>query len=284
MNLMLIVLATLSLSAGGFQEYDHSEKEVIKKSLQYPVGGPSHQLVVDNINGSIHLVGYEGNEIQLVVHRTSYADSPEKLKEAREKVRLDIKEEPGRIILYVDAPWRCHDGHGTYRDNEHYGYDADFDFEIKVPSRSDIALSTVNKGDITVVNLNGGFDVGNVNGAIEMTGIQGSGLASTVNGKVAVQFRKNPESRCGFKTINGSIEVKVPDELSADLKFKTFNGDMYSDFEVTSLPQQASAPEKAGKRTIYRRGEYSVVRAGKGGPEMRFETLNGDIRILKSHE
>ena len=140
----------------------------------------------------------------------------------------------------------------------------------------------MNKGDVIVENVNGTFEVGNVNGGIDMTGIAGSGLASTVNGRVEVQFKKNPESRCGFKTINGSIEVKVPDELSADLRLKTFNGEVFSDFEVTSLPQQAPAKEKTGKRTIYRGGDYCNVRAGKGGPEIRFETLNGDIRILRS--
>lgn len=283
MRMLTIVLVLLAALPGTSQGYDYADKEVITRTLQFPAGGSSRQIVVDNINGSLNVIGYDGNEIQLTVHRVSYGDSPDKVKEAKEKVHLDIREEPGKVILYVDAPWRCHDGRGTYRDNDHYGYDADFDFEIKVPNRADFALSTVNKGDVVVQNMTGAFEVSNVNGEIDMSGIVGAGLASTVNGKVEVQFRKNPDSRCSFRTVNGTIEVKVPDELSADLKFKTFNGEMYSDFEVSNLPQQVPTREKEGKRTVYRGGEYSVVRAGRGGPEMRFETLNGDIRILKSH-
>jgi hypothetical protein len=283
MKTLLIALAALVASVSAHQEYDQTEKEVIKKTLQFPQGGSRREIVVDNINGSVNVIGYEGNDIQLVVHRTTYGTSPERLQEGKEKVRLDIREEPGKVILYVDAPWRCPDGHGTYRDNGHYGYDADFDFDVRVPYGSTIAVSTVNKGEVSVENMTGDFEVSNVNGGIEMTGIAGTGSASTVNGKVEVQFKKNPEGRCGFRTINGSIEVRVPDDLSADLKFKTMNGEMYSDFDVTTLPQQVPTLEKSGKRTIYRGGEYSVVRAGKGGPEMRFETLNGDIRILRSH-
>ncbi|RPH37546.1 hypothetical protein EHM92_02405 [bacterium] len=283
MKIVLTILIAVVALGAGRQEFDRSEKEVITRTLQFPDGGTSRELVVDNINGSLDVVGYEGSEIQLLVHRTSYGESPEKLRKAKEKIRLDIREEPGKIILYVDAPWRCHDGSGTYRGNEYAGYDADFDFEIKVPSRCDVALSTVNKGEVTVENIAGAFEVSNVNGGIEMSGIAGAGVASTVNGKVNVHFRKNPGSRCGFRTVNGSIEVEVPDDLSADVKFKTFNGDMYSDFDVTGVPKQAPALQKFGKRTVYRGGEYSSVRAGNGGPEMLFETLNGDIRILKSH-
>lgn len=284
MKTLIVALVGLVTLGAAWQGYEYSEKEEITKTLQFPAGGAPRQIVVDNINGSLNVVGYDGNDIQLVVHRVSFGDSPEKVKEAKEKVRLDIREEPGKVILYVDAPWRCHDGHGTYRDKGHYGYDADFDFEIRVPSRSDFALSTVNKGDITVKDMSGTFEVSNVNGGIDMSGIAGAGLASTVNGKVDVRFKKNPESRCGFRTVNGTIEVRVPDDLSADLKFKTFNGEMYSDFDVAALPREVSALEKVGNRTVYRGGEYSTVRAGKGGPEMRLETLNGDIRILKSHE
>jgi DUF4097 and DUF4098 domain-containing protein YvlB len=84
--------------------------------------------------------------------------------------------------------------------------------------------------------------------------------------------------------VNGSIEVEVPDDLSAELLFKTFNGEMYSDFEVSSAARQFPTAKKTGKRTVYRGNEFTVVRAGAGGPELYFETLNGDIRILKSHK
>ena len=203
MKTLLIALAALVASVSAHQEYDQTDKEVIKKTLQFPQGGSSRQIVIDNISGSLNIVGYDGNDIQLVVHRTTYGTTPERLKEGKEKVRLDIREEPGKVVLYVDAPWRCHDGHGTFRDDDHYGYDADFDFDVKVPYGSNIALSTVNKGEVSVENMSGDFEVSNVNGGIEMTGIAGAGLASTVNGKVEVQFKKNPEGRCGFRTSTG---------------------------------------------------------------------------------
>jgi hypothetical protein len=280
---IMILTAALSLG-GGADRPGLSEKEDIRKTLRFPEGGSANRLVVDNISGSIALTGYDGSDIQLVAHRTSYGTTTEKLNESKAKILLDIREEPGTIILYVNTPWRCGDGSVSYRRRDDDGFDADFDFEIKIPAKADVSLKTVNKGGISVSDVNGAFEVENVNGGIRMSGITGSGLASTVNGNVDVRFRKNPESRCGFKTVNGSIEIGVPDELSADLRLKTFNGEVYTDFDVTGLPRPASAPERIGRRTVYRGDEFFSVRAGGGGPALVFETLNGDIRILRNHK
>jgi DUF4097 and DUF4098 domain-containing protein YvlB len=277
---VLAALVCLGASAG---EYGSVEKEEITKALKFPEGGSSRQLVVDNINGTIAVTGYDGNEVRLVAHRTSYGDSDEKLRMSKEKITLEIKEEPGKIILSVKTPWRCEDGSLSYRERREYGFDADFDFDLKVPRKIDFALRTVNKGTITVTDMEGEFEVSNVNGGIAMSGIAGSGLVTTVNGELSVRFTKNPESRCGFRTVNGEIEVEFPQQLSADLKFKTFNGEVYSDFEVTGLPRKATAVERIGRRTLYKGDQYSSVRAGSGGPELMFETLNGDIRILHAH-
>jgi hypothetical protein len=278
------VLAALLLGGAGPGRPGLSEKEDIRKTLLFPAGGASKRLVVDNISGSIEVAGYDGSDIQLVAHRTSYGTSAERLMESKARISLDIREEPGTVILYVNTPWRCGDGSVSYRSRDDYGFDADFDFEIKVPANTDFSLRTVNKGGISVSNVTGAFEVENVNGKIGMSGIAGSGLVSTVNGNVDVRFRKNPDARCGFKTVNGSIEIGLPDDLAADLRLKTFNGEVYSDFNVTGLPRQASAPERIGRRTVYRGDEFFSVRAGGGGPEMVFETLNGDIRILRIHK
>jgi len=283
MKTLLVAVAAILLAGRGPGEYDSAEKEEIRKTLQFAGGTGSRQIIVDNINGSINVAGYDGSDVQLVAHRTSYGNSTDGLRKSKEKITLEIKEEPGKLVLYVNTPWRCDDRSVSYRRRDDYGFDADFDFELKVPWKTDFSLRTVNKGEITVANMNGSFEVSNVNGGIEMSGISGDGLVTTVNGEVLVSFRKNPASRCGFRTVNGSIEVRFPDELSADLKLKTFNGEVYSDFDVTGLPRTSIGTERIGRRTVYRGDEFLAVRAGAGGPEMLFDTLNGDIRILKTH-
>ncbi len=284
MKWMLFTL-TAALALGfGVERSELTDKEEITKSISFPPGGSTRALVVDNIRGSIEVVGYDGDELKLVVHRTSYGDSEAELQEAKKKITLEITEGPGRLILYVDAPWRCNDGKGIHYSSEDYGYDAAFDFELKVPRNTDCTLKTINDGSITASGVTGRFEVRNVNGAIDMAGITGSGTAKTVNGNVSVRFDRNPEARCGFATVNGTIDVTMRSDLSADLRLKTFNGEVYTDFDVTGLPHPSPTAKRAGHRTTYRSDDYSVVRAGEGGPELDFETLNGDIRILKLHQ
>ena len=259
-----------------------SEKEEVRKTLKFSdQAAASYSLLVDNMNGSIDVVGYDGKDVQLVVHEVFRGISHEKIAEARKRVTLDLKEENDRIVIYVDAPWRCSDGSIRDRGESYYGYDADFDFELSVPFKTNLELKTVNNGDVNVRNVEGDYDVDNVNGSITMEGIAGSGKAGTVNGSINVQFRKNPLERCSFSTVNGEVEGKFQDDLSADVRLKTFNGQVYTDFTFGDLPTGGSERERHGRRSVYRKEDSFAVRIGTGGPELTFDTLNGNIYILK---
>ncbi|HTY01323.1 MAG TPA: hypothetical protein VMG09_14965 [Bacteroidota bacterium] len=284
MHWALWTLTIVMPLALGVETQEYTAKEDIIRSIPFPGSGASRTLAVDNIRGSIDVVGYDGDKLELVAHRTSYGDTEEKLEEAKKNITLDVSQDSGRIVLYVRTPWRYENSSGSHIHEDDEGYDAEFNFELKVPSRTDCILKTVNGGSISVSGMTGTFEVRNVNGGIAMTRIAGSGSAKTVNGNVKVDFRENPASRCGFATINGSIDVTLDRNLSADFRFKTFNGEVYSDFEFTGLPHDSPSSERFGRRTVYHGNDYTRVRAGNGGPRLDFETLNGDIHILKNHQ
>jgi DUF4097 and DUF4098 domain-containing protein YvlB len=121
--------------------------------------------------------------------------------------------------------------------------------------------------------------VGNVNGGIHLSSIGGSGDAHTVNGPILVQFAKNPTAACSFKSINGHVDVYFRRDLSADMFFKTFNGQIYSDFFVTPRPAPTTVADRQNGKFVYRSNGMRAGRAGAGGPELTFDTLNGDIRL-----
>ena len=257
------------------------ENEEIRRSVKFAPDAQQRKLVVDNINGEITVTGYDGETIELVAQKEIEAESKEKIEEAKQEVVLEVKEEKNKVILYVDAPWRTRDGI-NYRGWHYYGYEVTYDFELKVPRKTSLYLKTVNHGKVIVKDMEGEFEVKNVNDGIEMSGIKGPVKAGTVNGRVKVAFAQNPESECSFRTVNGKVEVSLRDGLNADLKLKTFNGQVYTDFDVTDLPRKiATVEEQKGRRKIYRRGGFFSVRVGKGGPEFSFDTLNGNIYILK---
>ncbi|MBI4429038.1 MAG: hypothetical protein HY562_07950 [Ignavibacteriales bacterium] len=256
------------------------DEQRLERTFQRTAETPYRKIILDNIAGGIVVEGYEGDKIHLIVQQRYEAESDEKLLEAKEEVTLQIEERKDRLILSVHAPWREKWGR---RNNGwgFYGYDAEFDFELKVPKKINLYLKTVNEGDITVKNTEGDFDLRNVNGGIEAKGITGSGRMHTVNGPVKTIFTSVPEGDCSFKTVNGKIELQFPDELAADLRFKTFNGSVYTDFDVEALSRQILPLENRRGRKVYYKDASFGVRVGVGGPTYFFETLNGNIYVLK---
>jgi DUF4097 and DUF4098 domain-containing protein YvlB len=158
------------------------------------------------------------------------------------------------------------------------------DFVLHVPSNVDIKLKTVNEGRVVVHNVTGNFIARNVNGDIELDSMAGSGLAHTVNGPVKVSFRENPRENSSFQSVNGNIDLFFARGLSADFRFKTFNGGVYSDFPVTTAPLHAPQEEHRGNKVVYHTDRFTAGRVSAGGPEIKIENLNGDIRILENHE
>jgi DUF4097 and DUF4098 domain-containing protein YvlB len=118
--------------------------------------------------------------------------------------------------------------------------------------------------------------VKNVNGAIVMQDVSGSGAADTVNGRVEVKFRETPRENCQFASVNGPISLYFPPNLSADFEFHTFSGGVYSDFPFTARAQNTSE-EHEGSVTIFRANRLNGGRVGTGA-----QNLNGDIRILEN--
>ncbi len=271
---IFIILGTISLSlAYGDQE----AKETIRQTLP-----AAARLEVDNVQGYIHVSGYNGSEIQMVAEKTIEAESTERLEAARQEVKLDVSRAGDTLTLFVDGPFRCHceDNRWGVHERGHRGYRVTFDFEIKVPSATFLRLGTVNSGDIRVENTTGDFDIGNVNRGIEMTEVSGSGLVHTVNGPIKVLFAKNPSGACGFRTVNGSIETGFRGNLNADVRVKTFNGQAFTDYDVAALPRIISAGERRDGKFIYRSDDFNGMRIGNGGPELKYDTLNGSIRII----
>jgi DUF4097 and DUF4098 domain-containing protein YvlB len=283
MKKTLFTISFIFLIAFTLFAYDFpiKEKEDIQKTLKFSKTAKEKYLELENVNGSIKVVGYKGDEVKLNVHRTIEARSKQKADEAKEKEKLEISEQDNLILIYIDTPYRRKDGSINYKGPQYYGYKVTFDFEIKVPYETNIDLETINDGDIHVENVQGNFDVNNINGGVEMREVSGSGRAYALNENLEVVYSKNPESDCYFGSLNGDVKVTFLDGLSADFRLKTFNGEAYTDFEVTHVPDIATTKESKKGKYIYKSNKRTRVRVGKGGPELEFDAFNGDIKIIK---
>jgi hypothetical protein len=238
---------------------------------------------VDEINGSIAVIGDGGNTIRVDGEKVMRADDAEEMARAKREVVLDINEKSGIAQLYVNGPFR-NDGHtsedhGFHAHSDRH-YETTYNFTIRVPRATALRLHSVN-GKIDTEETAGKFDVHTVNGALTMTNIAGSGSAETLNGNTTITFRENPKADSLFKTFNGHVEVGFQPGLSANIRVKTFNGSAFTDFESTALPSTVAPAERRDGRFVFRGDKSSSLRVGQGGPELKFETFNGSIKIRK---
>jgi DUF4097 and DUF4098 domain-containing protein YvlB len=157
---------------------------------------------------------------------------------------------------------------------------------ILVPPNASLQLKTVNGRRIEVTGVSGELEVENINGQILLNNVSGSVVASSQNGSITATMDKVTGGKpMSFTTMNGKIDVTLPADTKAKLRLKTDNGAAYTDFDMKMEPNanQPTVEDARGKNGKYRirmdRSVYGSINGG--GPEYRFETMNGSIVIHK---
>jgi hypothetical protein len=257
-------------------DWTFEDRETINRTFKVAAGDNVSKLLVDNVNGFIHVTGGAGSEIQVKVEKHIRAETQSDLDLARHDVTADMSQDGNSVKLYENGPFRSPGG-GVNWSSDRYRYSVTFDYEIQAPRGTQLELKELN-GAIEVKGSSGNFKVNTLNGKIDMQEIAGAGSVKSLNGAVKVAFTRNPTAESSFDTLNGAIDIYFQPSLDADIAFKTLHGGVYSDFDVTAMPTVIKAGD-SGTKLIYRPGGNMKVRAGKGGPALSFRTLNGAIRL-----
>lgn len=260
------------------QEYNQH----ISKSFKLPNQGV---LALYNINGALDVEGYAGDQVLIEVDEKLSASDTGALEAGKREFKLAFEQSQDSILVYIAEPFDSR----PHRDNccwccnrdDRPGYDFELSFKVKVPFSTNLNISTINKGDVTVKDVSGALHVNNVNGKITIDNAQGVTKAHTINGNLTVSYAKTPPGNSEFYTLNGKLTVTFPADLSADLQFKSMNGQFFTDFDnVSELPVQVvQNRNQSGSGTVYKLDIDKRVRIGNGGRLFRFETLNGNIYI-----
>jgi hypothetical protein len=266
------------------------KSDVVKREFTLSGAGPQ-QIEIDNVFGAVDVRTGAAGRVTVEIRRSAEARRADDLELAFTEVTLHVEERAGHLDLVQDGPFRCNDdrfpdrrGHG-HRSRWGGGCDWDPDYDVEwswtvtVPADVDLEVSTVNGGDLAVAGVRGRVEATNVNGAVSLEGLVGEVEGHTVNGPVTAVFVRAPTEPASFQTVNGEIELTLPASTGAELGFETMNGEIFTDFEVTAVPQRASTDREGGQGRRYRIDRDAVVRIGNGGPRIDCQTLNGDIVV-----
>lgn len=295
MKTKILVVGLLCVAHAGFSQ---TFTDKIVKEAKFESKSANNTVIIANINGDVKVEGYTGDKVLLEISRTLSGKTEARLAQGKQDIQLGMIDRADTLIFYVegacnsfgrqtkkDGNWNGHGGWGyNWSDCNGRGrncdppYDYKMDFTVKVPSGSNLVLSTVNDGDVTVANTSGAMRVDNVNGSIKLTNISREASASTINGDVDVEYSRNPEKECRFYSLNGDINAWFQKGLTANLSFDSFNGDFY-----TNVDHLESMPVAVEKETRGNGVRYKVkgnrFKVGNGGVFLDFETFNGNVYL-----
>jgi hypothetical protein len=286
-TIVCAIACAVALSPAGSAQkrFPVSDESSSQRTLRFAAGAAERLLEVRLASGSIHVVGTDGADVTMELRRRTRARSEADLRIAAREVEPEFLDGGSRVGAIVrDEEQRvCGervDGRGDWQSR---GYDVSFDVTIRVPRDARLRLCAISGERIDVAQTAGDFDISLVNGSIVLRDVRGSGSLETVNGNVRAAFAAAPAAASSFKTINGDLDVTFPAGLAADFRLKTFNGGLFTDFDVVMPARPAPvAVARNGDQRVYQSNVHTVVRVGRGGPEMTFETFNGDVRIRRA--
>jgi DUF4097 and DUF4098 domain-containing protein YvlB len=296
---MKTILNSILLMAFAYSVAAQTFTETINKELAFEKVGVKNTVLVANINGDIHVVGYEGTKVIVEVAKKITAKTQQRLEAGKKEIQLGVMDRADTLIFYMQGGCNVFDkqnwkarNFGT-RNKWTYNWDGDhdcdtkyeykLDFTIKVPYSVNLVLSTINDGDISVENVNGVLKVENINGGIKLKNISREASATTINGNVDVEYSKNPDKPCRFYTLNGDINAWFQKGLTANMAFKSFNGEFYSNVKsLESLPASVEKEQTDGEIKYKVNGNRFKI--GNGGALLDFETFNGNVYLKEKSQ
>lgn len=241
---------------------------------------------VENHTGNVTITRGGGNSV--VIHATKRASSDELLN----KLQVNLRQDGDRITVRTSGDTIS--GFVFFRRMA-------VDYEIQVPSRTDLAPLTNSNGRIEVNGIAGRLDLHSSNGLITARDVDGTVTAQTSNGRVVVSGGRgtlacstgngtveiqnvqadgldlhSSNGRISFlgsltagsknrmETSNGTVTVTLPPDAGVAVDLRSGNGSVHvNGFTVTTAPNGVSTRD-AVQGVIHRPAADLTVRTGNG--------------------
>ncbi len=280
------------------EKYLYNETETISEVMQFNTTDKANHITIFNVYGSIDVEGYAGDEISVEATNVIFADSQILVDEGLQEIGLKFKQQGQKIYVYLDSPytyfnkesgkirhsdtcWRHDDCSRKHKQRKAYKYH--MNITVKIPQNTNIKVSTINDGDISITGIDAQtLSVNNINGAIDMVDVAGQTTVNAINKDINISYRNNPTADSNFTSINGDLNITFAGQLDAEVVYRTIHGEMYTAYDVSMLTPEVRRTSKQKEHGIqYKLDAESRLKVGAGGPEYRFQTLNGDIKIQR---
>ena len=148
------------LLMGSCMAQEKTFKEEVKQNI--PVQNISEsRVLVRNINGSITLEAYSGNEVVVEATKEIWARTDSKLEQGKTELQLKAYMIDNTVVIRPDSPYINWDDvkmeYQWCNNNNSPEYSHNLDIRVKVPSKIIVDVSAINHGEVLVKTTRGRF-------------------------------------------------------------------------------------------------------------------------------
>ena len=191
---------------------DLNDKVQISKS--YEVNPTADfTVMVDNFYGAVEVVPSDDDKVhlELVIEISGRTDVL--IDRAKKELELGERLMDDSLVLFTEAPFIERRSWGNYRGfdiRRKPSYSFRYQYKLKVPKNVGVNARTIDKGDVSISNMDGMVAACNVNGDVEIVNARDVREASTVSGDITINFLENPKESVEFHTVNGDFNFELP--------------------------------------------------------------------------
>jgi hypothetical protein len=220
-----------------------AKDQTIVKTLPFAQGGT---LRIENVNGSVEIRGWDREEIEIRAVKSAPRSADLDL------VQVEIKPAVDRVEIETRYP-------------ADQGVDVSVEYLIRVPRRVIVESAATVNGAVRVSGVEGSGDLRTVNGDVEVSESGGGFNARTTNGSIREELQSYAAKPLALETMNGSILVALPENAGAEIDAQSMNGEIRTQKPVLL-------------KGSFARGSFRG-KLGPGGALLRIRTVNGAIQI-----
>ena len=238
------------------------------------------QIEIRGIVGDVRAELASGDQVEVVGRRSG---------DGARHVRIEVVEGEDGVIVCAVYPshgrWRGSDASRSRADGAcsrgaaaEPGFDAEdarVDFTVRVPAGVKFAARTVS-GDVHASGLRSPVDVATVSGNVQVA-TTGPARAASVSGDVEAAFGGTDGEEMEFASVSGDVVLRLGADVGAVVNANTLSGDIDSDFDLR-MGSMTDDDARASGFDI-RIGRQARGTIGRGGPELKVNTVSGSIRL-----
>jgi DUF4097 and DUF4098 domain-containing protein YvlB len=244
---IVLLVATVALCIAGLALAGEPYRENFDQSYPLAAGG---RVSLSNVNGNVTVGVWDQPTVR--VQAVKEAES----KELLDKLQVEVKAAAGRVEIETSYPERSH-GHMSV------------EYTLTVPKGASLDEFELVNGGLTVSGLGGEVRASLVNGPAKLTGLAGNVTLESVNGEVQVELDAlGTGKRVKLETVNGPMQLRLAAGVAAEVEAETVNGHLSNDFGIPVHKHEYVGADMKGS-------------IGTGGGDIRLETVNGRIELLK---